>query len=121
MANKILALFGEGGGGLELSQAIVLPQTMQDISRVKKPTESKIEAVFQSGTHNVESAAMAVQNVSGEEDIMSIAPIPPYLVYDGFNHGISTALVYETLWDSQHDSTMNYHALSFLRSCMLGS
>ena len=55
-------------------------QTLQDISRVKTTMNSKIEAVFQIGTHDVELAVMAAQNVSGEEDIMSIDPIPEYLV-----------------------------------------
>ena len=75
------------------AQAIVLPKTLLYISRVKNPTDSEIDAVFQSGMHGVESAAMAAQNVSGEEDIMSIATIPEYLVCDGFNQDISVALV----------------------------
>ena len=103
------------------AQSIVLPHILQDIIRVKNPTGSKIEAVFQSGTHNVELAATAKQNVSGKEEIMSISPIPAYLVYDGFNHDISVALVYERLRESQNDSPMRYHALLLLHSYMLGS
>ena len=55
VVNKLLVIFGKGGGGLGLVQTIVLPQTLWDISRVKNTTDRKIEAVFQSGVHNVES------------------------------------------------------------------
>ena len=43
--------------------------------------------------HNVESAAMAVQNMTDKEHIMSIASIPAYMVYSSFNQHISTDLV----------------------------
>ena len=102
-----------------LSQAIILPKTLRNISRVKNPTDSKIEVVFHIVTHNVESVAMVAQNVSKEEDIMSIAPIPAYLVYDGFNHNTSAALVYERIWDIQNSSSMRDHALMFLCSFMV--
>ena len=46
VANKILALFGGGGGGLVPEQAIFIPQTLREIIRVKNPTDIKIEAVF---------------------------------------------------------------------------
>ena len=119
MLNKLLALFGKLGGVLGLSQAIILPQTLRYISRVKNSTDSKIEVVFHIGTHNVESVAMVAQNVSEEEDIMSVAPIPEYLVYDGFKHNTIAALVYESIWDIQHGSPMRYHALMFLCSCVV--
>ena len=115
---KLLALFGKGGGILGPAKAIVLQQTIQDIIMVKNPMDSKIEVVFQSGTHDLELAAMAERNVSGEEDIMYIDTIPTYMVYDGSN--VSTALVYKRLWDSQHDSPIRGHALSLLRSYMMG-
>ena len=95
VVHKLLALFNKEGVGLVMAQAIVFPQTLRDINKVKKITDSKIEAVLQSGTHDLELVVMAAKNVSGEEDIMSIAPIPAYLVYNGFNHEISAALVYE--------------------------
>ena len=75
---------------------------------------------FKSGTHNVELATMAAQNLSCEEEIISIAPIPTYIVYNGFDQEISAALVYKRLRDIQHDSLMQYHALALLRSCMVG-
>ena len=97
-------------------KAIVLPQSLIDIIRVKNPTESEIEAVFKSRTHDVESATMMGRNVSGKEDTMSITPIPEYMVYNGFNQDTSTDLVYKRLRDIQHDSPMWDHVLEFLRS-----
>jgi hypothetical protein len=35
---------------------------------------------------------------------MEIAPIPAYLVYDGFEQDLDAAMVYERLMDCQHDS-----------------
>ena len=58
------------------AQAVILPQNLWDIIRVKNIIGSKIEVVFQRGTHNVESAAMVAQTVRSEEDMGSIAPIP---------------------------------------------
>ena len=80
MAKKLLAIFGKVGGVLSPEKAIVLPQSLIDIIRVKNPTESEIEAVFKSRTHDVESATMMGRNVSGKEDTMSITPIPEYMV-----------------------------------------
>ena len=62
---------------------------------------------------------MAEPNVSREEDIISIANILAYLIYDGFNQYISVALVLKRMWDIQHYYPMRDHALSFLRSCMV--
>ena len=98
------------------AQAILLPQNLQDIIRVKNPMDRDIEVVFQSGTQYVELAAIAAQNVRGEEDIMSIAPIPAYLVYNVFNQDISVVLFCKSLCDSQHSSPMQDHAVFFLRS-----
>ena len=75
--------------------------------------------MFQSGIHDVESLETAAQNVSGKEDIMAIALIPVYMVYNGFYQDISAALVYKRLHDIQQDSHMRDHALALLHSCML--
>ena len=119
VANKLLAIFGEGVGLLVPEQAIVLLQTLWDIIRVKNPTDSEIEVVFQSGTHDVESAAMAALNVIGKEYTMSVAPIPYYMVYNGFTQDISASLVLKKLQDRQNNSPMRDHMLSFLRSYMV--
>ena len=55
--------------------------------------------MFQSSNNDVDLVGMVAQNVSNEEDIMSISIISLYLVYDGFNHDIRAALVYKSLHD----------------------
>ena len=62
------------------AQVIFLPQTLWDIRRVKNSTDSENEALFQSGACNVESVAMAAQNVSGKDNIKSIGPISEYVI-----------------------------------------
>ena len=102
------------------AQAIVFPQTLWDISRFKNTTYGEIEMVFQSGTHNLESASMTTRNVSGDEDIMSIALILAHMVYGGFNQDISAELVHKILKVIQQYYHMREHVLAFMCSCMVG-
>ena len=59
-------------------------------------------------------------NVTEEAEIMKISPIPSYLIYDGFENYLDTAMVYERLMNSTEISYMHSHALNFFLSCMIG-
>jgi len=109
VANKLLALFGEEEGVLG-----------PDKATVKILTEVEIETAFHSGSHAVDAHVQRASNVVNEEEILCIAPVPAYLVWDGFDQDLDATLVYERLMDCQHDSPMRTHALTFLRSCMVG-
>ena len=120
ISGKLLALYGEGGGVLGPAQAIVLESTLRTQVRIKNLTEAEVEAVFQSGTHKVDAMVQQASNVNGEEIMMKIAPIPAYLVWNGFDKDLDAAMVYERLMDCQHDSEMRTHAVTFLQSCIVG-
>ena len=49
VANKLLVISIEGGGLMGPAQAIVIPQNLLEIRKVKNPIYSKIEVVFQVG------------------------------------------------------------------------
>ena len=57
-------------------------------------------------------------NANNVVEIMELAPIPAYLVWDGSNKDLNAALVYERLVDWQEDSAMRTHVQNFL--CMMG-
>ena len=59
--------------------------------------------------------------VNTMHQIMKIAPIPAYFVWDGFNQDLEAAQLYERLMDSQEESTMKEHVQDFLRTCMIGN
>jgi len=120
VANKLLALFGEGGGVLGPAQALMVNTSLRDKVMVKNLTAAEIETVFQGGNHAVDTHVQRASNVRGEKEILGIAPIPAYLVWDGFDQDLDAIMVYERLMDCQHDSPMRTHALTFLRSCMVG-
>ena len=52
--------------------------------------------------------------------ILLIAPIPTYLVYDGFEQDLDAAMVYERLLTTTQEGPMIDHAKAFLRSALVG-
>ena len=121
VAGKLLALFGEGGGALGPAQSIMLEATIRNQVEIKNITTEEVAVVFRGGAHVVDRPVMKAQAVQGTENtVMKIAPIPAYLVWDGFDKDLDAAMIYERLMDCQHESPMKTHALLFLRSCMIG-
>ena len=120
LANRLLALFGEGGVTLGPAQTLVLESTMRNKARVKCIPAAAVQTVFTAGNVAVNAPVLGAIVVIEEAETMKIAPIPAYLVYDGFEQDLDAAMVYERLMDCQHDSPMRTHALQFLRSCMIG-
>ena len=68
----------------------------------------------------VDQSVIKELEVNGESTIMKMAPIPPYLVYDGFEEDLEANMVHERVLDCQHDSPMWSNALEFLSACKIG-
>ena len=123
VANKIMALFGEGGSDLGTPQVLVVNPSIRDRVAVKSVRDTVIEQAFNTGITVDKHVAKAI-NVPEELQIMRIAPIPAYMVFDGFNEDLDASMVYERLMASifgdDDRSAMLDHALDFLRSCMIG-
>jgi len=92
------------------AQALMFKKTLRDKVTMKFLTEAEIETAFHSGSHAVDAHVQRASNVANEEEILCIAPVPAYLVWDGFDQDLDAALVYERLMDLQHDSPMRTHA-----------
>jgi len=99
VAGKLLALFGEGGRALGPAQSIVLDATLRDHLEMKNITPEEVGTVLGGGTHTVDKAVMKAQAVQGTTTAMKIAPIPAYLVWDGFNNDLDAAMIYERFMD----------------------
>lgn len=93
---------------------------MRNKARVKCTPEAAVQTVFTAGNVAVNAPVLGALAVIAEEETIKIAPVPAYLVYDGFEQDLDAAMVYERLMDCQHDSPTRTHALKFLRSCMIG-
>jgi len=121
IAGKLLALFGEGGGIMGPAQALLLDTSVTTKVNIKNITPAQIATVFQSGQHAEDQQVLRAGAVNTMHQIMKIAPIPAYFVWDGFNQDLEAAQVYERLMDSQEESTMKEHVQDFLRTCMIGN
>ena len=75
VANKIMALFGEGGSDLGTPQVLVVNPSIRDRVAVKSVRDTVIEQAFNTGITVDKHVAKAI-NVPEELQIMHIAPIP---------------------------------------------
>jgi hypothetical protein len=67
VVNKLLALFGEGGGVLGPAQALMVNKSLRDKVMVKNLTAAEIETVFQGGNHAVDTHVQRASNVRGKK------------------------------------------------------
>ena len=120
LANKLLALFGEGGA-LGCPQVVVLDPTIRAVQHLVAPSDEDIEQAFTEG-HTLGRPTHRAINVNTTAEAMRLAPIPAYLVYDGFDADLEAALVYERLRTSAHTGdAWHDNALSLCRSSLVGS
>jgi len=120
VANKMLALFGEGGANLGTPQVIVLPDDIRAKYEVRCLTDAVILMAFQGGNQAVDQPVARANAVTNKHNIMCIAPIPAYLVFDGFETDLDASMVYERLMDIHDKTLMIEHALEFIKACMVG-
>jgi len=120
VANKMLALFGEGGADLGTPQVIVLPDDIHVKYNVRCLTDAAILTAFQGGNQAVDQPVARANAVTNKHNIMHIAPIPAYLVFDGFETDLDSSMVYERLMDIHDKTPMIEHALEFVKGCMVG-
>ena len=120
VANKLLTLYGEGGPLLGAPATLMFDTAIRTLAAVRNPTNAVIDLTLQTGQHDPNKHISCAKDVATEEQMMNLAPVPAYLMYDGFNKDLDAAMVYERLRNCQHPSPMLDHAIAFLRSCMIG-
>ena len=107
----MLALFGEGRADLRKPQVIVLPDDIRAKYNVRCLTDAAILTAFQGGNQAVDQPVARANAVTNKHNIMRIAPIPAYLVFDGFETDLDASMVYERLMDIHDKTPMIEHAL----------
>ena len=117
---KLLSLFGEGGGVLGPAESIVLDAQLRVKKELLNLTSAEVATFFGLRNHTVKQQVARARNVQDKSNVLRMAAIPAYIVWDRFNKDLDAAMVYERLMDCQHDSHMRTHALAFLRTCMIG-
>ena len=120
--NKFLALSGEGDATVGPPEVQFFPTTVRGRHRVLNPPDDVVQAALTSrgaryGKHLIVPRSVAPTNTA---EIMLIAPIPPYLIYDGFNTVLDAAMVYERLLLCLEPSPWLTHARAFVRSALVG-
>lgn len=118
--NKLLALYGEGGRIIGAPDAMVLEQTMRDLQNCLIPSDQVTQQELTRTNGTFGKFLCKPSTVSTKEDIMSIAPIPAFLVYDGLLQDLSAAEVYERVLQCTYTSPMMTHLQTFLRAALVG-
>ena len=118
--NKLLWLNGDGGKDIGAPTAITLPASTTDIIEVACMTEEVFDQRLRDKGGEAYTWPLAARNtVTTSADIMQLAPIPAFLVFDGFNADLDAANVLERILVSEHKNTpVCEHASKFLRSCL---
>ena len=99
---------------------MMLPPILKRKRLLLNPMPEDMDRVFAQANHHIEDGVLPARLVRHQEDLMGLAPIPPYLVYDGLDEDLDARMVYEWLMLSQHPSEMRTHALAFLCTCLVG-
>lgn len=122
IADKFLALSGEGSATLGPPDLRVLPPSLSETKDFLSPTDDEIKDALTQRGPNFGPHLIAPRLVRGDnkESLLRIAPIPAYFVLDGFEHSLDAAMVYERLLACTHESDMLTHARSFLRTALVG-
>jgi hypothetical protein len=116
--DKILTLSGEGDATIGLPPTLALPNTIRTMVTLKSPTDEDLQAALQTPTTSWNRFRVININDDKTTEIMQIAPIPSFLVYDGFNKDLSADEVYERLLSlDEQNNPMVTHCRNFLRSC----
>ena len=119
IANKLLTIYGEVGPSIVPSQTLVPDATLRDKVLVKNLYPQDVQTGFTNKTAVGRQLERAI-NVTNEEEIIKISPIPSYFIHGGFEKYLDASMVYESLVDGTETSEIRSHVLTFLRSCMIG-
>jgi len=87
------AFFGEGGGILGPAQALLLDATMTGKKEMKNITPTQIAMIFHSGQHTENQQVLRASAVNTMHQIMKIALILAYFVWDRCNQDLDSAQV----------------------------
>ena len=118
---KLLCLHGDGCEAWGPPQPLLFPVSGLDAYDVSMMAEEEfVTAVTSKGT-NFSYPLLPETQCSTTCNIMKVAPIPAYFVYDGIMGDLHAGLVYERLMKhSTNGNPMMDHVKAFLRGCLSG-
>ena len=117
---KFLFLTGDAGNDLGNPLPIVIPPTGHVQEGIMCMTHTQFSSNITSKGENYNYPLVARTNVTNTENIMQLAPIPAFLIYDGFHRNLDASDVYERVLtlDNTNKIPCFTHLKKFLLSCM---
>ena len=104
--NNFLWMHGDGGAELGAPSTLMFPTSARDVKQVSCMTEDQFkQKLVKKGGNTYSWPLITKANVSTTQDIMSIAPIPSFLVYDGVNKDLNAAELLECITSIPNNTT----------------
>ena len=117
--DHLLLLQGDGGGDLGTPRPLTLPLTVLDKTDIATMTEAQFKTALTTQGANFTYPLVARAHITQTQNLMQLAPIPPFLVYDGINQDLNAANILERLLTiNTEDTPMYEHLKHFLKSCV---
>ena len=117
---NFLSLTGDGGGEHGVPMPFVFPTSARQLHTVGTMTHTQFSTALTAKGDEYGWPLLPNAQVNTETSIMKLAPIPAFIVYDGFESDIDAAIVYERvlMQDTDGAEVMYTHLRHFLRSCL---
>ena len=121
IANQYVMISGEGGSDLGGPNVLTPPASIHQPASIATMTiEIFSTKVKEKGkAHNY--PFLVCSNVNNTTKVLQISPIPPFLLYDGFEKDLDSAEVLERILSMDRDGGgqyMNLHLQQFLLYCL---
>ena len=122
--NKLLTLLGDGGNEMGTPRQVILPLSVMKKKKVKSMTQEEFSDKITAAGDTYSHPLTTITSLRDRDpvELMQIAPIPAYLVYDLFQDSGDTAEILERVLGSSHidESPMLQHVKTFLLACLSG-
>ena len=117
---KFLFLTGDAGNDLGNPLPVIIPPTGHIEEEIACMTHTQFSTNITRQGANYKYPLLAKSNVTTTQMLMQLAPIPAFLVYDGFHRNLDASEVYERVlnMENTNDIACFSHLKNFLLSCM---
>ncbi len=121
---KFLTLTGDGGGAAGTPTPFLFSTTTRTVEKMGSMTEKQFTTALSTKGPTYSWPLMKTSQVTSSADIMKMAPIPAFLVYDGFDSQLDAADIYERLIFLkqnniiQEEGDLFQHLKEFLLACL---
>ena len=117
--SKVLLLHGDGGPGIGTPHPLVIPLDTLTENKVGFMTDEQVTFTLTVKGPEFLHLLLAGNIILNTKQILQIAPIPTYLVYDRLNQDLNATLILECLMTIKMDSIDMYmHLRHMLLACL---